>query len=91
MSTVALAPASPASGAAAARIPPSAGPQGQPKDRICDQAVIYLDANPQVRAALQSIRQPSVDFRARCGGNVEISAMLAVSSTSGIVRCTAGT
>ncbi len=26
----------------------------------------YLDANPQVRAELQGIRQPAVDFRARC-------------------------
>jgi hemophore-related protein len=26
----------------------------------------YLDANPRVRADLQGIRQPAVDFRARC-------------------------
>ncbi len=27
----------------------------------------YLDANPQVQAELQGIRQPGKDFRARCG------------------------
>ncbi|MGE2836616.1 heme-binding protein [Mycobacterium sp. SMC-4] len=27
----------------------------------------YLNANPQVRDELQAIRQPAVDFRARCG------------------------
>lgn len=27
----------------------------------------FLDANPQVKAELQGIRQPAVDFRARCG------------------------
>jgi len=27
----------------------------------------YLDANPQVQAELQGIRQPAKDFRARCG------------------------
>ena len=28
----------------------------------------YLDANPQVRDELRGIRQPTRDFRARCGG-----------------------
>jgi hemophore-related protein len=27
----------------------------------------YMDANPQVKADLQGIRQPVVDFRNRCG------------------------
>lgn len=27
----------------------------------------YGDANPQARAELQAIRQPTADFRARCG------------------------
>ena len=27
----------------------------------------YMDANPQVRAEIQGIRQPAKDFRARCG------------------------
>jgi hemophore-related protein len=41
--------------------------KGQPRDRISDQVTRYLDANPMVRDQLQAIRQPSVDFRARCG------------------------
>jgi heme-binding protein len=41
--------------------------KGQPRDQIGDQVQTYLDANPQVRADLQGIRQPSVAFRDRCG------------------------
>ena len=41
--------------------------KGQPRDQIRDQIQTYLDANPQVRDELQTIRQPSVDFRQRCG------------------------
>lgn len=41
--------------------------KGQPRDQIQDQVRNYLDANPQVRADLQAIRQPSIDFRNRCG------------------------
>lgn len=41
--------------------------KGQPKDQIGPQVQTYLDANPTVRADLQRIRQPSVDFRQRCG------------------------
>ena len=41
--------------------------KGQPRDQIRDQIQTYLDANPQVRDELQAIRQPSVDFRDRCG------------------------
>jgi heme-binding protein len=41
--------------------------KGQPKDQIGDQVQSYLDANPIVREDLQRIRQPSVDFRQRCG------------------------
>jgi heme-binding protein len=41
--------------------------KGQPKDQIADQVQTYLDANPMVREELQRIRQPSVDFRNRCG------------------------
>jgi hemophore-related protein len=40
--------------------------KGQPKEEIRAQAQTYLDANPQVRADLQGIRQPSVDLRNRC-------------------------
>jgi heme-binding protein len=41
--------------------------KGQPKDQIADQVQVYLDANPMVREELQRIRQPSADFRNRCG------------------------
>ena len=41
--------------------------KGQPKDAIGAQAQQYLDANPAVREDLQRIRQPSTDFRNRCG------------------------
>jgi hemophore-related protein len=43
------------------------GLKGQPKDQIRDKVQSYLDANPTVRDDLQRIRQPSVDFRDRCG------------------------
>ncbi|MDV3123664.1 heme-binding protein [Mycobacterium sp. 21AC1] len=41
--------------------------KGQPKDQIKDQVEKYLNANPTVRDDLQRIRQPSADFRQRCG------------------------
>ena len=41
--------------------------KGQPRDQIRDQVQTYLDANPVVRDELRAIRQPSVDFRDRCG------------------------
>jgi heme-binding protein len=41
--------------------------KGQPRDQIRDQVQTYLDANPMVRDELRAIRQPSVDFRDRCG------------------------
>lgn len=43
------------------------GLKGQPKDQIGERVRGYLDANPTVRDDLQRIRQPSVDFRNRCG------------------------
>jgi heme-binding protein len=43
------------------------GLKGQPKDQIGDKVQTYLDANPTVRSDLQAIRQPSVNFRDRCG------------------------
>lgn len=42
------------------------GLQGLPKDQVGAQTQIYLDANPQIRADLDGIRQPSTDFRTRC-------------------------
>ena len=42
------------------------GLQGQPKTAVRDQTEVYLNANPDVRADLEAIRQPSRDFRDRC-------------------------
>lgn len=42
------------------------GLQGLPKTVIRDRTEDYLNANPTVRADLEGIRQPSVDFRTRC-------------------------
>ena len=41
--------------------------KGQPREQMREQVLSYMDANPQVRAELQGIRQASTDFRARCG------------------------
>jgi hemophore-related protein len=41
--------------------------KGQTRDQINQNVQNYLDANPNVRSDLQGIRQPSIDFRARCG------------------------
>lgn len=41
--------------------------KGQPRDNIRDQLQQYMDANPQTHSDLQGIRQPLMDFRARCG------------------------
>ncbi len=41
--------------------------KGQPKDQIGDQVRTYLDAHPDIRSDLQAIRQPSREFRDRCG------------------------
>jgi len=43
------------------------GLKGQPPDQIKAQMKQYAEANPQVKAELQRIRQPMVDFRNRCG------------------------
>ncbi|AKK28079.1 heme-binding protein [Mycobacterium sp. EPa45] len=43
------------------------GLQGLPKDQVKTQTQQYLNANPQIRADLDGIRQPSTDFRSRCG------------------------
>jgi heme-binding protein len=43
------------------------GLKGQSRSEIADDVQNYLNANPQVKADLQSIRQPLVDFRSGCG------------------------
>ncbi|MGE2836610.1 heme-binding protein [Mycobacterium sp. SMC-4] len=42
-----------------------------PKDQKRQALTSYMDANPQVKADLERIRQPAKDFRDRCGGPVE--------------------
>jgi hemophore-related protein len=42
------------------------GLQGMPKTDVRAQTEAYLTANPNVRADLEAIRQPSRDFRDRC-------------------------
>ena len=43
------------------------GLKGQPRSAVTDDVQNYLNANPQVKADLQGIRQPLVDFRTGCG------------------------
>ncbi|MCK0176685.1 MULTISPECIES: heme-binding protein [Mycobacteriaceae] len=45
------------------------GLKGLPKEEVRMRVTEYGDAHPQVRADLQGIRQPMVDFRNRCGAN----------------------
>ena len=41
--------------------------KGQSRDQMQPQVQEYLDANPQVRADLEGIKQPAVAFLDRCG------------------------
>ena len=43
------------------------GLKGLPREELKSQVQQYADAHPQVKAELQGIRQPMVDFRNRCG------------------------
>ena len=40
---------------------------GQPVDQVLTNVQTYLDANPQIKADIQGIRQPLADMRERCG------------------------
>jgi hemophore-related protein len=42
------------------------GLKGQSRDAMRDNTQNYLNANPQVQADLQGIRQPLVDLKTRC-------------------------
>lgn len=42
--------------------------KGLPREEIRAKVLEYADTHPQVKAELQGIRQPMVDFRNRCGG-----------------------
>ena len=44
------------------------GLKGRPKDQIRPDVQNYLNANPQVKADLQGIRQPLIDLKNRCNG-----------------------
>lgn len=44
------------------------GLEGAPRDELRGDIATYLEANPQVKAELQGIRQPLMDLRDRCGG-----------------------
>lgn len=43
------------------------GLQGHPHEEVPAETRAYFDAHPQEHAELKGIRQPLVDFRARCG------------------------
>ena len=49
------------------------GLEGSPRDELRGQIQQYLDANPQVKADMTGIRQPLVDFRARCGAEDNVA------------------
>lgn len=42
------------------------GLKGQDREVMKDNAENYLNANPQVKAELEGIRQPLTDFKSRC-------------------------
>ncbi|MBV8929453.1 MAG: heme-binding protein [Mycobacteriaceae bacterium] len=44
------------------------GLKGRPRSDIKPDIQNYLNANPQVKADLQNIRQPLIDLKNRCGG-----------------------
>ena len=50
------------------------GLEGSPRDELRGSIASYLDANPQVKAELQAIRQPLVDLRDRCGADQPVPA-----------------
>jgi hemophore-related protein len=41
--------------------------KGQPPDQVLGEVQQYLDARPQIKAEIRSIRQPLADLRNRCG------------------------
>lgn len=42
------------------------GLKGKPRDQMTTEIQAYMDANPQVRDELRTVRQPAADFRDRC-------------------------
>ena len=49
------------------------GLEGSPRDELRGQIQQYLDANPQVQAELNGIRQPLIDFKNRCGADDNVA------------------
>lgn len=49
------------------------GLEGSPRDELRGQIQQYLDANPQVKAELNGIRQPLIDFKNCCGADDNIA------------------
>ena len=45
------------------------GLEGTPRDQLRGAVSDYLNANPQVKAEIQAIRQPLIDLRMRCGAD----------------------
>ncbi|MGV1088010.1 MAG: heme-binding protein [Mycobacterium sp.] len=45
------------------------GLEGSPRDQLRGDIATYLNANPQVKAELEGIRQPLMDLRNRCGAD----------------------
>lgn len=43
------------------------GLQDKPREQLRDEVRNYAEANPQTAAELRGIRQPMLDYRARCG------------------------
>ncbi|MBX7449181.1 heme-binding protein [Mycolicibacterium sp. 3033] len=43
------------------------GLQGLPMDQLRPKVVDYMNANPQVKAEMTTIRQPLIDIKNRCG------------------------
>ncbi|MUL45645.1 hemophore-related protein [Mycobacterium sp. CBMA293] len=40
--------------------------KGKSRDQMRTEITNYMDANPQVKAEVQGVRQPAADFRERC-------------------------
>lgn len=47
------------------------GLKGSTREQTRERLQEYLNANPQVAEDLRAIRQPSEDFRSRCGSDAE--------------------
>jgi heme-binding protein len=46
------------------------GLKGKSREEMRAEITTYMDANPQVRDEIASVRQPAADFRDRCNAPV---------------------